>query len=240
MSDHKAPDSVCDNFLEIPFATGLCVPERLDKLQEAGDSLMNATYNGLSGGTNPYVGLKRAIALAHEPSLEVISRGSRHTRKTAEAVLSNLQDMSSFVVHHNMTATDRQIGVASELGVIGVAWWGIANGLMAEDSYVVPATFEQDRGSLVGKRNGFDFSLRIGGRKPRKLPVQVKTRINDKDMGYDESIPVVSPAGLENEHNLGKQRPSVIKLLYILADNVSDELELRSMRLSKKIQEARK
>ena len=189
-----------DGLLEASVGlAGYSTPERQSRIDVLSKHLVRLFLTGedTTPLTSSYA-LHGAAMLACVPSLRQTASGKQHTIEVATQVSDNLQDVAAEIMQNNLTIcpTTSLTGKLSEVSVLGAMWWSVANGYFHEDSYAHLESSRRDRGTLEGRRNGFDISFREGGRKPQRYQVQVKTTHHKTaDNSYDpRKIKVVTPS----------------------------------------------
>jgi|GEM_PF-4212325 hypothetical protein len=178
---------------------GHSTPERYSRIDELSTYLVRLFL--VDGEATPLVSseaLHGAAMLACVPSLKQTAGGKQHTYEVATQVTDNLQDVAEEIIRANLAEcpSNLVVGKLSEVSVLGAMWWSVANGYFHEDSYAHLESSRHDKGTLEGRRNGFDISFREGGQKPRRYRVQVKTTHSKRvDNSYDpRRIKVVTPS----------------------------------------------
>lgn len=203
-------DDLRRDFLKAPFLQGASAVDRLEILHCAGDQLALAADYGLRQMHVGHKALQRAIAIAHEPSLEHIARGRAHEPDVADNVFTNLSELAGYMINRDLLHEKWHVGVASELAIIGLAWWGISSGREPGNSYIVPSTNEEDRGVREGRPNGVDFAYH---RRKKVIPVQVKTVLKDRDNVYDPRIKLVSPDCLSPSETRFRETSKLLEMI---------------------------
>jgi hypothetical protein len=179
-------------------------PERLETLDSLSQS-MGALVTESWKNETEYLdrGLRAAGVLACLPSLQAIAAREEHTQAIATKVAVNFRALS-----HTVLATpDLHIGAIkardglqayrvasgrlSEIGVMGLLWWGMAHGLRGEGSYALPATTKEDSGDRRKDSLSLATDIVLMEDGLEKRPLQVK-RTMPETHDYHPDITVVA------------------------------------------------
>jgi hypothetical protein len=198
--------------------------ERLDAMSQNIGALVVQSWT--SETSHLHRGLRAATFLACLPSLRTTAGLKAHTQAIATEVASNFEELSTTILTSPdlkpetiKTRAGREtfkdsVGQLSEIGVLGVLWWGIAHGLRHERSFALPATKQEDSGFRIkeGLSLATDIILRETNRK--KLPIQVKTTATPERISlYHPEIAFVALSQL-----MGEDHPNPRRLLSFLAE----------------------
>lgn len=228
--------------LEVPFAPNVSSPVRVEQLHETGDALTGLLIDGFKKGPQRAAAYRATMVLACEPSLESIANGDRHTGAVAEKVNEKARSLASFMIEFaglDNWPSQIVLGAASEIAIWGLGWWGIAEGHVTENSYVLPSTSSQDTSDPGGRRNGFDLRACIGGRHPLRRPIQIKTKPSDRDKIYRPDIVPISPSMVLSPTKGRMKHLSTFRLTQYLADNDKGELGYAFRRLMDELKKKR-
>ncbi len=191
-----------DELWNIAFASeGQNTVQRTERLQQSSHIIGRMLLTDWEGDdTQNHNMLYNATMLACVPSIATLAASKKHSLAVAEQVSGNLQLLDRHIMDRKLdrTGNPHLVGKISEISVLSLLWWGIANGYLSEDSYALLTDSRHDRGTLLGMRNGVDIVLRMNSTKSGKRPIQVKTSLPSRGTinSYKPGIAVISPVEL--------------------------------------------
>lgn len=226
---------VGDRMLQVPYLPDVPVPDKVARIRTAADQIAHTLMHDFLAETPHPMALRGAMILACQPSLEALARSEIRTGTIATEVTTNIQELADFALTRGYdTSEGGVIGIASELSILGVAWWGIANGCFARNSYALPATRKQDMSDPGRLRNGIDIRMRVNRGSAKKKLVQVKTSVRDNKR-YQPHIKVISPQHLVPPHPVFENGQATSALLRYLANDQAPHLFYANDRLQERL-----
>jgi hypothetical protein len=189
---------------------------RQEEVAEVSEVVGRIVLDNWAGNFNDWpTVLRSATFLACRPSFECVARSEPHSLEVADQVTNNFQMLSEMILDskpglYHPRQTKKQGWAAggriSEAGILGLMWWGIANGRESEKKYALPATTIQDNAPLVGgKKAATDIHIRESGVKKSRVHVQVKSSIassvlEDLIDSYDQDMVIISAQRIGGEY----------------------------------------
>ena len=196
--------------------------------------------------------LRLAGSLACIPSLVTVANSRVHTQATATEVTDNFQTLSSSVLDTRclgrkalcrLPPEDRTrpriAGQLSEMGILGVLWWSIANGLREEGTYALPTTRVEDEGEVRdGYHTGTDIIVYEGiGDERHKVQVKTSPPQDTDKNSYYPGITVVAVTNLVDSK--GKHLKGPRSLLDFLTSGNGDDLTTINDQLDERFERAK-
>jgi len=225
MVSAKEFNRLSDQLVTVPFDpdSSEAKIDRLQILRNKAGSLLSTGWerdNSLTPSA-----LRMAARHCCLPSLEALALGPPHTSRVAQEVTENVQMLSDHALSANIVPPMHSegklgqiVGELSEITILGLLWWSIANGYRDERSYIVPATRKKDGEPRIERRKrGIDLTLY--GHHVKKQKVQVKTK-STRELYYP-GIALITLQGLSNRRcfeNFGLLRALAIGKHALLAD----------------------
>lgn len=194
----------CDDVLANVFAEKHTAAEKQQAITNSCRRLGDFILSLDEEPDNQAATLRGATVLATIPSLLAVSAGRPHNHPIAVGVSDEFTSIAEYIQKNRITGENNQkiCGQLSETAIMGLLWWGVANGYDSPQSWARTSTTKEDMGTCDGLRNGVDIVYHDKTQGKRQL-VQVKTTRGYSSNGYSPNIKVVAAttvAAARNPH----------------------------------------
>ena len=194
----------CDDVMSNVFIKKRTAAEKQQAIMDSSWRLGSFILSLDKEPNNQAAALKGSTLLATIPSLLAISSGQPHNHGIAIDVSNEFTSIAEYIKKNKISGeeNDKIRGQLSETAIMGLLWWGVANGYDSPQSWARTSTTKEDMGTYDGLRNGVDIVYHDKTQGKRQL-VQVKSSRGYSSNGYAPNIKVVAAttvAATRNPH----------------------------------------